>query len=78
MAGKSFPKASTEMRLQQDAVRRESMLACPYFRLAISRLTIYTRAKLNASQSPLLRLPAEIRNAIYTFVFSDQVYTHSW
>ncbi|KAI4676682.1 uncharacterized protein J4E84_009517 [Alternaria hordeiaustralica] len=32
--------------------------------------------ELNAAQSPLLRLPAEIRNAIYTFVFSDQVYRY--
>ena len=37
-------------------------------------LTIDIRTNLNATQSPLLRLPAEIRNAIYTLVFSDQVY----
>jgi len=41
-----------------------------------SELTIYTRTKLNAAQSPLLRLPAEIRNAIYTYVFSDQIYEY--
>ena len=64
------------MRLPQDAVRRESMSACPSSRLAAPRLTIYTRTRLNATQSPLLRLPAEIRNAIYTFVFSDQIYEY--
>ena len=29
---------------------------------------------MNALNSPLLRLPAELRNAIFTYVFSDNVY----
>ncbi|KAI4613402.1 uncharacterized protein J4E87_009869 [Alternaria ethzedia] len=30
--------------------------------------------ELNATQSPLLRLPTEIRNQIYTYIFSDTIY----
>jgi len=76
MADRSLHKASTEMRLPQDAVRRELMSACPSSRLAAPRLTNYSRTRLNATQSPLLCLPAEIRNAIYTHVFSDQIYEY--
>jgi hypothetical protein len=33
-----------------------------------------TSTKLNAIRSPLLRLPAEIRNLVYHYVFCDQVF----
>jgi len=39
------------------------------------RLTIRYSTELNATQSPLLRLPAEIRNQIYTYIFNDILYT---
>lgn len=38
------------------------------------RLTIYDSSKLNAAKSPLLRLPAEIRNTIYDKVLRDLVF----
>ena len=39
------------------------------------RLTIRYSTELNATQSPLLRLPAEIRNQIYSYIFNDILYT---
>jgi len=38
-------------------------------------LTIHYSTELNAIQSPLFRLPAEIRNQIYTYIFNDTLYT---
>ena len=38
-------------------------------------LTIHYSTELNAIQSPLFRLPAEIRNQLYTYIFNDTLYT---
>jgi len=35
---------------------------------------MYYSTEINATQSPLLRLPAEIRNQIYSYIFSDSIY----
>jgi len=32
----------------------------------------------NATKSPLLRLPAELRNLIYTYAFDDTTYNFFW
>lgn len=66
--------ASSRTRIEDSQTPRDKLVATRCKSLDPQshecRTDILRRSELNATNSPLLRLPAELRNTIYTYVFS--------